>query len=53
MRVTTRQRGEHHITVPRHDALRVGTLAGILADVAAHVESSREDIARQLFDERK
>ncbi|MGH7267429.1 MAG: type II toxin-antitoxin system HicA family toxin [Candidatus Rokuibacteriota bacterium] len=27
LRLTTLERGEHHITTPRHAALRVGTLA--------------------------
>ena len=49
MRLTTRERGEHHVTVPRHDPLRVGTLAGILGEVAAHFEASRDDIIERLF----
>jgi predicted RNA binding protein YcfA (HicA-like mRNA interferase family) len=49
MRLTTLERGEHHITVPRHDPLRVGTLAGILGEVAAHFEASRDEIIERLF----
>jgi hypothetical protein len=49
MRLTTAEYGEHHITIPRHDALRIGTLAGILADVAEHAGVSRDDVAIQLF----
>ena len=30
MRLTTIEGGEHHVTIPRHDPLRVGTLAAIL-----------------------
>jgi predicted RNA binding protein YcfA (HicA-like mRNA interferase family) len=26
MRLTTQQGGEHHVTIPRHSPLRVGTL---------------------------
>jgi hypothetical protein len=48
-RLTTTQRGEHHITVPDHGPLRVGPLAGILADVAAHFEMSRDDLMMKLF----
>ena len=33
LRLTTQAGGEHHLTIPRHAALRVGTLAQILADV--------------------
>ena len=34
IRLTTCRNGEHHITVPNHDTLKVGTLADILHDVA-------------------
>jgi predicted RNA binding protein YcfA (HicA-like mRNA interferase family) len=49
MRLTTQQGGEHHITIPNHAPLRVGTLAGILADVAEHFSISRDDLLDQLF----
>jgi len=41
-------RGEHHVTVPRHDRLRVGTLAGVLQDVAAWLEIDRGDLVADL-----
>lgn len=41
-------RGEHHVTVPRHDRLRVGTLAGVLQDVAAWLEIDRDDLVADL-----
>lgn len=40
---------EHHITIPNHDYLRVGTLAAILSDVAAHHGMSREELLGKLF----
>lgn len=40
---------QHIITVPLHDPLRVGTLAGILADLAAHHELTRDDLIFKLF----
>ncbi len=49
IRLTTERSGEHHVTVPDHAPLRVGTLANILADVAAHHGSTREEIAELLF----
>ena len=49
IRATTTQGGEHHITVPDHRPLRVGTMAAVLGDVAAHVGRSREEVVRQLF----
>jgi predicted RNA binding protein YcfA (HicA-like mRNA interferase family) len=49
MRLTTQERGEHHITIPRHDALRVGTVAAILGEVGEHFTLSREAIVDRLF----
>ena len=50
MRLTSTHGGvEHHITVPRHDALRVGTLSAILADVAGYLGIERSDLFEQLF----
>lgn len=49
MRLTTMQEGEHHVTVPRHNPMRVGTLSGILADVATHFKTTRDDVAGRLF----
>lgn len=53
MRLTTTQRGEHHITIPRHEALRVGTLSAILGDISAHLGLSREELTERLFGEGK
>ncbi len=36
MRLSTSVGGEHHVTIPKHGALRVGTLAGVLVDLARH-----------------
>jgi predicted RNA binding protein YcfA (HicA-like mRNA interferase family) len=49
MRLTTQEGGEHHITIPNHASLRVGTLAGIVADVAEHFGISRDQLLDQLF----
>lgn len=48
-RLTTLERGEHHTTIPKHNPLRIGTRAGILADVAEHVGLTRGELAEQLF----
>ena len=50
MRMTTSRGGEHHLTIPDAKPLRVGTLAGILGDVAAHFDISRSEVERQLFE---
>jgi len=50
LRLTTTEGGEHHVTVPRHDALRLGTLSGVLTDVAQHFGISRAELVARLFD---
>ena len=49
LRLTTQQRGEHHVTVPNHSPLKIGTLSGILSDVAQHFGISRDDLLRRLL----
>ena len=49
LRLTTVEQGEYHVTVPRHGALRVGTLAAILSDVGRHVGLTRDEVAERLF----
>jgi len=48
MRLTTTEGGEHHITIPRHDPLRIGTLAAILDDVAMHFQLSRDELLTKI-----
>jgi predicted RNA binding protein YcfA (HicA-like mRNA interferase family) len=49
LRLTTSERGQHHVTVPDHDPIKVGTLSGILGDVARHFEISRDELIERLF----
>jgi len=49
VRLTTDTPSQHHVTVPAHDFLKIGTLAGILSDVAAHLKVSRDELQRKLF----
>lgn len=49
LRLTIPRNGEHHVTVPRHDPLKVGTLGGILRDVGEHAGMSRDELMRLLF----
>ena len=51
LRLTTDKHGEHHITIPNHEPLRIGTLAAILNDVASHHEFSRDELLITLFGE--
>jgi predicted RNA binding protein YcfA (HicA-like mRNA interferase family) len=49
IRLTTTKNGEHHITIPNHSPIKVGTLNAILKDIANHFETTREDLIDQLF----
>ena len=49
IRLTTKQNGEHHITIPLHDPLKVGTFSAVLNEVAKHFSISREDLIKRLF----
>ena len=49
MRLITLLKGEHHITVPNHSSIKIGTLSGIISDIAAHFNKSKEEIANELF----
>jgi len=48
IRLTTTLNGEHHISIPAHDPLKIGTLSGILADVSTHHKMIREDLLKAL-----
>jgi predicted RNA binding protein YcfA (HicA-like mRNA interferase family) len=51
LRLTSTRSGEtHHVTIPRHQSLKVGTLSAILANVAAYLGIDRQDLAKELFD---
>jgi predicted RNA binding protein YcfA (HicA-like mRNA interferase family) len=50
VRATSQLKGrEHHVTIPAHKQLKVGTLAEILGDVANYLEITREELAKKLF----
>ena len=48
IRLTTSLKGEHHITIPNHRPLKIGTLNAILSDVAEHLKISRGEILEKL-----
>ena len=49
IRVGTIEGGQHHVTIPNHDPIRIGTLSGILADIAGHLHISRDELIDRLF----
>jgi predicted RNA binding protein YcfA (HicA-like mRNA interferase family) len=38
----------HHITIPNHDPLKLGTLNSILSEVSAFLQISKEELIDQL-----
>jgi predicted RNA binding protein YcfA (HicA-like mRNA interferase family) len=49
IRLTTERQGEHHVTIPDHDPVRVGTLSGLLADLGRLHKLSHDQLIRLLF----
>jgi len=50
IRMTSKRLGaDHHITIPAHDPLKVGTLSSILSDVAQFLKRDRKELERELF----
>lgn len=49
IKVTTTQNGQHHIAIPNHNPVKVGTLNGIMLEVAKHFGLSKEVVAQMLF----
>ncbi|MFT4022244.1 MAG: type II toxin-antitoxin system HicA family toxin [Flavihumibacter sp.] len=49
VRITTEKNGQHHVTIPRHDPLKIGTLAAILTDVASHIGKTRDELLQEFF----
>ncbi len=49
IRVTTLQGGEHHLTIPAHNPLKIGTLSALLNDIAQHFNLTRDELLSRLF----
>jgi predicted RNA binding protein YcfA (HicA-like mRNA interferase family) len=50
LRLTSTWTGkDHHVTIPNHKPLRIGTLNSILTEVAAYLEMEKEDLIAGLF----
>ncbi len=46
---STMKDAEHHLTIPRHKPLRVGTLSGIVNEVVSYLELDRQVLVKELF----
>ena len=40
----------HHITIPKHKPLKVGTLNNILTDIAEYLEINKQSLIIELFE---
>lgn len=50
MRLTCTKRGTtHYVTIPRHRSLKVGTLRGILGEIAVYLDMDPAVLAARLF----
>lgn len=49
VRLITQRHGEHNITIPAHDPIKVGTLNSILKGVGEHHSLSRNELINLLF----
>ena len=48
MRITTQQGGQHHEVIPKHKAIKIGTLQSILSSVANHHKVSVQELLGKL-----
>ncbi|MBW6463452.1 MAG: type II toxin-antitoxin system HicA family toxin [Firmicutes bacterium] len=49
VRLTTKRGGVHHITIPKHNPLKVGTLNSIINDIADHYGLTKKEVIKDLF----
>ena len=51
MRLTSTSKGfEHHVTIPAHKPLKVGTLDHIVNEIAAYLEMEHQELVHELFE---
>lgn len=49
IRLTTEKMGQHHVTVPHHNPIKIGTLAAILGEVANHLNITKQSFLKEIF----
>jgi predicted RNA binding protein YcfA (HicA-like mRNA interferase family) len=49
IRLTTQLNGEHHVTIPNHNPLKIGTFKSIVKLVADHHRISLEALMQKLY----
>jgi predicted RNA binding protein YcfA (HicA-like mRNA interferase family) len=51
IRLTSTWKGtEHHVTIPRHKPLKVGTLSSIFTDLTVYLEIEKQRLIEDLFE---
>jgi predicted RNA binding protein YcfA (HicA-like mRNA interferase family) len=48
IRLTKQGANEHHITVPDHSPVKIGTINKILSDVSSHLNIGKEELLKEL-----
>jgi predicted RNA binding protein YcfA (HicA-like mRNA interferase family) len=51
IRLTTQENGQHHITIPAHNPLKLGTLTAILRSVSEHFSLTKDELLEKMFSE--
>jgi len=49
IRMTRIAEMKHHITIPKHHAIKVGTLNSILKDISEHLKVSKDELVQELW----
>ena len=49
IRIKTELNGEHYETIPNHKPFKIGTLSGILNNIAEHFDMTKEELMEQIF----
>jgi predicted RNA binding protein YcfA (HicA-like mRNA interferase family) len=51
IRLTTQENGQHHVTVPDYNPLKIGTLNAILRSVAEHCGLTKDELLERMFND--
>jgi predicted RNA binding protein YcfA (HicA-like mRNA interferase family) len=53
IRLTTTFKGlEHHVTIPNHNPLKIGTLNNIINDIASYLGMDKQGLIKEFFGKR-
>jgi predicted RNA binding protein YcfA (HicA-like mRNA interferase family) len=49
IKITTEQNGQHHLSIPNHTPIKIGTFKAIIKQVSIHFEKDTDEIMKLLF----